>query len=378
MICGRSSETTYEQTEMWKPGNTSSVTAAPPSTCRRSSTSTRRPARARYAACVRPLWPPPITITSYLVTEDLPDLRSSFYTLPDADRLCVSRAHAPALRELELPRLGGLLRRQRLRNASRARIQRHSQRGRAHRRVAALQIHHRRTRRDEARRSAHHARCDEAGGRTSHLYARGATSRARSSTTERSRDWESSAIAGPPPIRVCDGSCRTQSGSTCRSKTCRKPSPPSPCRVRHPGALLSAGGRVGREGAEVFQSHERKHRRRSRRHLAHGLHRRSRLRNLDAVARRDPRLGRARGGRRAVRSSARRHARSRRGTHRGRPAAHRSGFLQLAEGVDRRTAVLTLRDGIGQAGSARERRRSSGSRRCGRSTRAGRPVRLSA
>ena len=31
MICGRSSETTYEQTEMWKPGNTSSVTAAPPS-----------------------------------------------------------------------------------------------------------------------------------------------------------------------------------------------------------------------------------------------------------------------------------------------------------------------------------------------------------
>ena len=30
IICGRSSETTYEQTEMWKPGNTSSVTAAPP------------------------------------------------------------------------------------------------------------------------------------------------------------------------------------------------------------------------------------------------------------------------------------------------------------------------------------------------------------
>ena len=43
MISGRSSETTYEQTENLKPGKTSSVTAAPPSTCRRSSTSTLRP-----------------------------------------------------------------------------------------------------------------------------------------------------------------------------------------------------------------------------------------------------------------------------------------------------------------------------------------------
>ena len=37
MISGRSSETTYEQTEKRKPGKTSSVTAAPPRTCRRSS-----------------------------------------------------------------------------------------------------------------------------------------------------------------------------------------------------------------------------------------------------------------------------------------------------------------------------------------------------
>ena len=66
MISGRSSETTYEQTEKRKPGKTSSVTAAPPSTWRRSSTSTFRPARARYAAFTRPLWPPPTTIASYL------------------------------------------------------------------------------------------------------------------------------------------------------------------------------------------------------------------------------------------------------------------------------------------------------------------------
>src|SRR5437588_1199077 len=66
MISGRRRETTYEQTENLKPGKISSVTAAPPSTCRRSSTSTRLPARARYAALTRPLWPPPMTIQSYL------------------------------------------------------------------------------------------------------------------------------------------------------------------------------------------------------------------------------------------------------------------------------------------------------------------------
>src|SRR5262249_26744534 len=65
MISGRSSDTTYEQTENLKPGKTSSVTAAPPSTCRRSRTTTLRPARARYAAAVRPLCPPPITTASY-------------------------------------------------------------------------------------------------------------------------------------------------------------------------------------------------------------------------------------------------------------------------------------------------------------------------
>ena len=67
MISGRSSETTYEQTENLNPGKISSVTAAPPSTCRRSSTSTLRPARARYAAHVSPLCPPPMTITSYFI-----------------------------------------------------------------------------------------------------------------------------------------------------------------------------------------------------------------------------------------------------------------------------------------------------------------------
>src|SRR5918996_418422 len=68
MISGRSRLTTYENTEKRKPGNTSSVIAAPPTRSRRSSTITLRPARARYAAQTRPLCPPPIIATSYLGT----------------------------------------------------------------------------------------------------------------------------------------------------------------------------------------------------------------------------------------------------------------------------------------------------------------------
>src|SRR3954447_17867643 len=69
MISGRNRDTTYEHTENLNPGKTSSVTAAPPRTWRRSRTTTFFPARARYAAVVRPLWPPPITIASYFVLE---------------------------------------------------------------------------------------------------------------------------------------------------------------------------------------------------------------------------------------------------------------------------------------------------------------------
>ena len=47
-----------------KPGISSSVIAAPPTRSFFSSTSVRSPALPRYAAWVRPLWPPPTTIAS--------------------------------------------------------------------------------------------------------------------------------------------------------------------------------------------------------------------------------------------------------------------------------------------------------------------------
>ncbi len=47
------------------PGATSSIASAPPARLRRSSTSVRRPAFARYPAVTRPLWPAPTTTASY-------------------------------------------------------------------------------------------------------------------------------------------------------------------------------------------------------------------------------------------------------------------------------------------------------------------------
>src|SRR6185437_7403917 len=64
MTFGLRSDTVYEETELRKPGWNSSVTAAPPTTPRRSRTVTFSPAAARYAAHTSPLWPPPTMRTS--------------------------------------------------------------------------------------------------------------------------------------------------------------------------------------------------------------------------------------------------------------------------------------------------------------------------
>src|SRR5579864_3794844 len=54
----------YAAVETRYPGQTCSVTAHPPTSSRRSSTTTLWPARARYAAVTSPLWPPPTIATS--------------------------------------------------------------------------------------------------------------------------------------------------------------------------------------------------------------------------------------------------------------------------------------------------------------------------
>ena len=64
MTSGRSIEAMYEVVEARTPGAISSVTQAPPTISRRSTTRTFTPARARYQAATRPLCPPPTTMAS--------------------------------------------------------------------------------------------------------------------------------------------------------------------------------------------------------------------------------------------------------------------------------------------------------------------------
>ena len=64
MTFGCSRLTVYEATELRKPGWNSSVSAAPPTTERRSSTFTLSPVPARYAAQVSPLCPAPMMTAS--------------------------------------------------------------------------------------------------------------------------------------------------------------------------------------------------------------------------------------------------------------------------------------------------------------------------
>ena len=65
------------------------------------------------------------------------------------------------------------------------------------------------------------------------------------------------------------------------------------------GAAAAAGVRRGSVDAEVLPRHQRPHRRRAGRRVAHRLHRRSRLRDLDAVGRGAAGLGRDRAARAA-------------------------------------------------------------------------------
>ena len=83
----------------------------------------------------------------------------------------VSRPHPRAVRKPELPRMGGVLRGQRVRAAPRARVRGHSQRRGADRRLAAVQVHRQRARCHAAGGSRHHARRHEGRGRAGHLHA---------------------------------------------------------------------------------------------------------------------------------------------------------------------------------------------------------------
>ncbi len=84
------------------------------------------------------------------------------------------------------------------------------------------------------------------------------------------------------------------------------------------GRLLDAVADADIRPLKYFRMTQGRDRRRAGRDLAHGIHRRSRLRNLDAVGSRDRRVGRADARRPSIRHPSGRYARARRRARRSR------------------------------------------------------------
>ena len=245
----------------------------------------------------------------------------------------VPRAHVRALREPELPRMVGLLRRQRLRRPSRARIQRDPQRRGADRRLAALQIpRHRRRRRALVDRLI--TRDVEDGGRPGLLHA--VVRRARQGDRRRhgvaaGRDafrW----TAADPSLRWfrqnAAGLDVTIEDISEEVAALALQGPTSARLLR----AVSDGRHRPLKYFRVTSGHDR--RRSASTSRAPDTPAISATRSGCRAARR-PGVGCADGGRQAVRHQAGRHAGARRGARRSGPAAHRRRFLQQQEGADR-------------------------------------------
>ena len=140
-------------------------------------------------------------------------------------------------------------------------------------------------------------------------------------------------------------------GSPSRSTMCRIVWRRSRCRAPPPAACSTLLHGRRRRGAEVLPDDARDHCRRRGRDLTDRVHRRSGLRDLDAVGTRHRRLGRADRAGPAVRHPPGGNAGARRGADRGRPAAHRRRLLEQPARGHRVAAVFAVRAGPGEAGS---------------------------
>ena len=151
---------------------------------------------------------------------------------PHAHRNPFPLSHRRPLREHELARLGGVFRGQQLRGAPRARVQRHPQRGRPHRRVPALQVPGDGQGRGPSRRPHHHPRRAEDGGGPGGVHALVRRGRQGHRRRDGLAPGARTCSAGRRPSPACAGSARTRSGSRSRSRTSPTRPPPSPCRAR--------------------------------------------------------------------------------------------------------------------------------------------------
>ena len=136
---------------------------------------------------------------------------------------------------------------------------------------------------DAAGRPRHHARRDEVGRRPGDLHA--VVRRARQDHRRRDRDaaGASTCGGGRPPIRACGGSARTRRACDVTVEDITRAGGGARAAGADIRAVLRAVAEADIDGLKYFRDDPRHDRRRARRDLAHGLHGRSRLRDLDAV-----------------------------------------------------------------------------------------------
>ncbi len=308
MISGRSSETTYEQTENLKPGKTSSVTAAPPSTCRRSSTSTLRPGARQVGGVDEPVVAAAddddVVVRHCDADAECVFCRSLTCSV-SAFRVRIVRFASATARLCYIPpmpigtavhaRTFALCESLNFREwsgyyAVSAYESHHEHEYNAIRNAAALidvsplfkylitgpdaaRLVDRVITRDVSKMAVgqvfYTPWCDEHGK----VIDDGTVSRLGGAARS----------AGPPPIRACAGSGRTppacdvsDRGHLGTGRGARAAGPDV-------GAAAAGGRRRRHRQPEVLPGDERHDRRRAGRHLAHRLHRRPRLRDLDAV-----------------------------------------------------------------------------------------------
>ena len=214
----------------------------------------------------------------------------------------VSRTHLRAVREPELSRVVRLLRGQRLRGH-------HEHEYNAIRNAAALidvspLFKYSITGPDAARLVDRIITRDvtQDGGRPGYLHAvvrRARQGHRRWHRVAAGREHVSLDRRGSEPALVPAERPRARRA---QSRTSRSRSRRWRCRARRRRGCCEPSADADIDRAEVFPGHERPHRGRARRDLANRLHRRSRLRDLDAGGARDAGVGRA-DGRRAVRST---------------------------------------------------------------------------
>ena len=273
-------------------------------------------------------------------------------TCPHAPRDPLPPPHRPPLSRPPLAQLVRLCGRAQLRARPRVRVLCGAERVGALRRFATAQVRGHRPRRGHAGGPGGDARRLRLSRRASPLHTlvrRGGETHRRRHGPAHGRGLLPHHRRRPVPALVpglCAGDGRGRARHHARSRRARAP------RAYLAGYSETAGDRHRHRRTPLFRADGGVRRRGPGHDFPHRLHRRPRVRDLDAPRARARRVGRPCGNGPRLRSCAGRARCARRGPHRGGAAAQGGGLRVELDGVDRIAQVVAVRGGAGVGGAA--------------------------